>query len=102
MEIKSVKKYFMRCGTNSGSLAIEKHLYGYIWEHFAEHLVEEDAIGCIVKNIENEQDRYFKEHRGQKVEIFFHGRTWGEIKFIQAGQMHIALIPVKGSYVKED
>lgn len=27
MEIRTIKKYFMRCETTSGSLAIEKHLY---------------------------------------------------------------------------
>lgn len=99
MEINHIKQYFIRFESSTGTLAVEKHLYCYIREHFADHLVDEDAVGRIVRNIESEQERYFETHRGQKVEIKVYGNGCTDRIFIHVGQMCITLVLVKGHYI---
>lgn len=99
MEVIHTKQYFMRFEGSSGTLAVEKFLYGYIKEHFADYLVDENTIELIVKNIESEQEKYFLTHRGQKVEINVYGNGCTDMKFIHVGQMCISLVLVKGHYV---
>ena len=99
METKKAKQFFIRFESSSGSLAVEKHLHSYVRQHFADHLVDEDAIERIVKDIESEQERYFQTHRGQKVEISVYNNGCTDGKFIHIGQMCAVLILVKGHYV---
>lgn len=94
-----IKKYFIRFECSSGTLAVEKHLYNYVKKHFADYLVEQDAIPRIIKNIESEQDKYFQTHRGQRVEIKLYDNSCTDGKFIHIGQMCAVLILVKGNYI---
>ena len=104
METQKTKQFFIRFESSSGSLAVEKYLHGYVRQHFADHLVDEDAIERIVKDIESEQERYFQTHRGQKVEISVYNNGCTDGKFIHIGQMCAVLVLVKGHYYtgKED
>ena len=99
METQKTKQFFIRFESSSGSLAVEKHLHGYVRQNFADHLVDEDAIERIVKDIESEQERYFQTHRGQKVEISVYNNGCTDGKFIHIGQMCAVLVLVKGHYV---
>lgn len=99
MKIQKIKHFFIRFEGSTGTLAVEKHLHGYIREHFADHLVDEDAIERIVKNIESEQEKYFQTHRGQEVEIKVYNNGCTDGKFIHVGQMCAVLVLVKGHYV---
>lgn len=78
---------------------MEKHLHSYVRQHFADHLVDDDTIEHIVKDIESEQERYFQTHRGQKVEISVYNNGCTDGKFIHIGQMCAVLVLVKGHYV---
>lgn len=101
MEIKHIKQYFIRFEGSTGTLSVEKYLYGYIREHFADSLIDEDTIDRMVKNIKSEQEKYFQSHRGQKVEIQVYNNDCTDGKFIHVGQMCIALVLVKRHYVCE-
>lgn len=102
MDTTLAKQYFFRFEGSAGTLAVEKHLYNYIREHFTDHLVDEAAIEGIIKNIENEQEKYFQTHRGQKVEIKLYGNNCTDGKFIHVGQMCAVMILVKGHYTTSD
>ena len=91
-------KYYMTFFGAGPSLAVEKHLYGFIKDNFANCTVMSDAIEDIVDDIKDAQAEYFQTHRGKEVDI----RSFVTPAFssIAVGSMCITLTRIKNEYYK--
>lgn len=88
-------KYFVNGQCTGGSLAIEKHLNRYFHEHYYHALVSDEKVEEIKIDLTEEQERYFKEHKGKAVQIRSHQSYDGDSLFLNIGDLSYNFSKIK-------
>lgn len=98
-----MKRYFIRFECVGGNLAVEKHLYHFIKDNYADRIISKDAILSVVTAIEKERDAYLSLHLTAKpVTIHYHCAGVNDNFFISVGTMTMVLIYVRGEISKPE
>lgn len=93
-------KYFINGQSTGGSLAVEKHLNRYFHEAYYHTLIEEGQMAFLAEDLAREQAEYFKEHRGNAVNIGTTPSWDGDMIFVNIGSLSYTCNKVRESKIK--